>query len=254
MSTNGPRPSQDPFKPDPLKPDPLKPEPLKPDPLKPEPLKNEPLKPNGGPSAVKPLSQETVPPGGRVNPDPFKPTPASHYTEEPKATPHIESEAQKNGKEPYHEKSTTKKFEEKISTAFQNIKESEKVNEFYSYARSHKQDVITYILLALGLILVFPYPIIGGLILGAVAGYHFSHHFYVFIHSLRELFEQQDRVRLIVLIGSLIGLFILAPGFIIGALLIVAFKQVIFTKGEKDKEGLADDPRQSRDNTPNKYK
>lgn len=141
-----------------------------------------------------------------------------------------------SSKDSFKDKSK-KGFEElgdKMKGTVKNIKDS----ELYSYAASNKEQTITYILLAIGIILLFVNSLLGGLIVGAVAGYHFSGPVAFYLRNLNKLFEGQDQLRYIVLTGLLVGLFIAAPGIFIGAVIVAVFKEVLFKKGPKDMGGV----------------
>ncbi|MBA3722484.1 MAG: hypothetical protein H0W88_08795 [Parachlamydiaceae bacterium] len=117
-------------------------------------------------------------------------------------------------------------FEEKVKGTFKNIQES----EAFHYAQSNKEQSITYILLALGVILIFLTPFVGGLILGAIAGYHFAQQIFFYLSHLNQIIDGQDQLRYIVLTAVLIGLFIAAPGIFIGAIISAIFTQLILRK------------------------
>jgi hypothetical protein len=103
-----------------------------------------------------------------------------------------------------------------------------KVDELYDYARSNKEQTITYILLALGLLfLLFFNNLLGGLIIGMVAGYYFAAEIVYYIRNIGQIIGGQDQLRYVVLTALLLGLFIAAPGIFIGAAIVAAFKQVM---------------------------
>lgn len=111
--------------------------------------------------------------------------------------------------------------ENKFKDTMQNIRKS----EFFSYACCNREQTITYIVLALGIILLLTdFWFIGGLIVGGVVGYHFSMEVIDFLRNIRQIFEGPDRLRYIVLTGLLIGFLITSPGIVIGIILVALIK------------------------------
>lgn len=134
------------------------------------------------------------------------------------------------------------KFEDKLKGTVKNIKDS----EFYSYASSNKEQTISYILLALGIILLFINTFVGGLIVGMVAGYHFSKQVVYYLRNLNKIFEGHDQLRYIVLSGVLFALLIAAPGVFVGAAIVAIFKELFLKNSGVDSRDDSDviDPSQ----------
>lgn len=124
-------------------------------------------------------------------------------------------------------KAKTEEVGDKLKGTFKNIKESKQVNEMYHYARSNKERTITYLLLALGVILLFINTILGGLLIGLVAGYFFSDEIVYFGKNIRQFFESQDHLRYLVMIVATLALLIAAPGIVIGAIVAAAFTHIM---------------------------
>lgn len=149
-------------------------------------------------------------------------------------------------------KSTSEQAGEKIKSTFKNLKDSKQVDDLYNYAVGNKEKTITYVLLALGLIiLLFVNDLIGGLIIGLLAGYYYSREIVYFIRHLPRFFEGQDQVRYIVLAILLVGLLIEAPGIILGAAVLAAFKQIVHKEREPSNEDLKKSG-ENNQNHPNK--
>lgn len=121
------------------------------------------------------------------------------------------------------------KFEDTLKGTVKNIKDS----EFYNYASSNREQTVSYVLLALGIIFLFINSFLGGLIVGAVAGYHFSKQIVYYLRNLNNIFEGHEQINYIILTGTLLALFIAAPGIFIGAVLVAIFKE-IFLKKKRD--------------------
>jgi hypothetical protein len=73
---------------------------------------------------------------------------------------------------------------------------------------------------------------LGGLLIGMVAGYYFSSEIIYYIRNIGQIIGGQDQLRYVVLTALLLGLFIAAPGIFIGAAIVATFKQVMF--GSRD--------------------
>lgn len=135
----------------------------------------------------------------------------------------------------YQSKSTTEQVTEKLKSSFNDLKHSKQVDDMYRYAVSNKEKTISYILLVLGLlILLFISDILGGLIIGLVAGYYFSIEIVNYIRQLPQFFEGHDQVRYAVLGVVIIGLLLEAPGILIGAAMMAAFKHIISNRNDRD--------------------
>jgi hypothetical protein len=134
-------------------------------------------------------------------------------------------------------KTQTEQVGDKIKGTFKQLKDSRQVDDLYNYAVSNKEKTIAYTLLALGLIiLLFVDDLFGGLIIGLVAGYYYSREIVYFIRNLPQFFEGQDQVRYVVALVLVIGLLFVAPGIILGAAVLAAFKQII----NRNEQGMPD--------------
>lgn len=118
--------------------------------------------------------------------------------------------------------------QEKERDKNQNGGDFKKGDDLFAYAKSNKEQTIAYILLAIGLLfLLFFNNLLGGLIIGMVAGYYFASEIIYYIRNIGQIVGGQDQLRYVVLTALLLGLFIAAPGIFIGALIVAAFKNVM---------------------------
>ena len=114
-------------------------------------------------------------------------------------------------------------FEHRVKDSFKNLQDS----NLYHYAASNKVQAITYGLLVLGLfLLIFVSGIIGSLIIGALAGYHFASQIIYYVRHLSQIFEGPDQFRYIVLTGTLVGLLVTTPVMMIAMAVAAALKQI----------------------------
>jgi len=132
--------------------------------------------------------------------------------------------------ENYQQKEETQKKHQEDSS--RRSRTSKKIDELYPYASTNRIQTITYILLILGLILMFFNNLLGGLLIGMVAGYHFAPEIIYYVRHLDRIFAGQDQLRYITLTALLLGLFIAAPGIFAGAAIMAAFKQVLSARND----------------------
>lgn len=105
--------------------------------------------------------------------------------------------------------------------------------DFVEYMKNNKEAAVTYALLLIGiLLLIFDAFLLGSLIIGLVAGYHFAHEIVFYLRNLTHVFAGQDQVRYLVLTAVIVALFIAIPGIFIGAVVAAVFRQVILNNRE----------------------
>lgn len=157
--------------------------------------------------------------------------PSKVYTTEPLDTARITREEKKDENQAQKEQ---EKFEDQTRQTSRNMGGTNSTGNFYLYAASNKEQIITYIVLILGLlILLFVNNLLGGLMIGMVTGYYFSSEIIYYIRNLSQIAGGQKQLRYVVLTALLLGLFIAAPGIFIGAAIVAAFKQVMAGPGTK---------------------
>lgn len=105
---------------------------------------------------------------------------------------------------------------------------SNKNEDFLKYASSNREHMIAYGLLLIGLfILLFFHSLIGGVIIGGVAGYYFSSDIVYYLRHCTQVGVGKDQVRFFILAALLLGFLIAAPGIFIGAVIVAIFTQVL---------------------------
>lgn len=115
----------------------------------------------------------------------------------------------------------------KVSDALEKLKKNEKLEGIYNYASNNTRDTLAYILMIVGIVLLFSHPFYGGLIVGLIFGYYFSNELYNLVKSANDLIEQQGMVRSLILGGLLLALFVAEPAIFIGAALAVILKYAL---------------------------
>lgn len=89
------------------------------------------------------------------------------------------------------------------------------------------RDMIAYVLIILGIILLFFLPLYGGLIIGIVTGLYFSREILDYIRKYESFVEEQGFVRTLILGGFLLAFVISAPAIFIGIALMIALKLLV---------------------------
>lgn len=108
--------------------------------------------------------------------------------------------------------------------------EGDRFENFFGQATSNTRDIIAYILLVLGIILLFVQHLYGGFIIGLVAGIYFSKEIIQLIKNFEDFIDRQGLARSIVLGATVLAFFILAPAIFIGAAVIVLLRMFIFNE------------------------
>jgi hypothetical protein len=195
-----------------------------------EPPKTEPLASPTEPTRAYPAdptrtfssdpSQYAYPPN-----KPSSEEPSKVYTTESLDTARLASEERRSAESQAQREKEKETFEDKKEKTAET---SNMKGDFYNYMASNREQTITYVLLILGLILIlFANGLLGGLIIGMVAGYYFAPEIIYYIRNLGQIIGGRDQLRYIVLAALALGLFIAAPGIFIGAIIVATFKQVM---------------------------
>lgn len=108
-------------------------------------------------------------------------------------------------------------------------KKEEKFHGLFSFARTNTKDAIAYIILIIGIILLFFERFSGELLIGVIFGLYYSPEIQSLFRNFNEFIEEQGIVRGIVLGVTALALFISAPGIFIGAVLAVIIKYLFNT-------------------------
>lgn len=103
-------------------------------------------------------------------------------------------------------------------------------DDLLQYFKTHVRETIAYILLVLGIILLFFKPVFGGLLVGIVAGVYFGDNIVNYIKALKADFDKStspaDMAKNLIILGVAIALLISAPGIFIGAAVAIAIKML----------------------------
>lgn len=103
-------------------------------------------------------------------------------------------------------------------------KKNDKFSGLFDFAKTNTKDAIAYIILIIGIILLFFERFAGEVLIGVVFGLYYATEIQNLFKHFNEFIEEQGVVRGIVLGVTMIALFISAPGIFIGAILAVIIK------------------------------
>lgn len=123
---------------------------------------------------------------------------------------------------------STDSFQDKFKNTLKDLKSNEKLESLVGYATANTRDTISYVLLIIGIILMFFHSFYGGVLIGLIAGFYFSSEIMAIIKHGNALVEEQGIVKSLIAGGLLLALFISAPAIFIGAALAVAIRQILF--------------------------
>ena len=102
--------------------------------------------------------------------------------------------------------------------------------ELLDYFKNHSRETISYILIILGILLLFTEPVYGGLIVGIVAGIYFADELIIYIKNWKAAIVSRSNypevARHLILGGVAIAFFISAPAIFLGAAISIVIKQL----------------------------
>jgi hypothetical protein len=105
-------------------------------------------------------------------------------------------------------------------------KKDSKPDNLLNYFKVHIRETITYILLVIGIILMFFDQLYGGILVGLIAGIYFGDEIVNFIKSWSTTTDSKKVARNLILAGIAIAFFISAPAIYLGAAISIAVKQL----------------------------
>lgn len=119
-------------------------------------------------------------------------------------------------------------IKDKFSETLDSLKKNEKIEDLFSYAKSNTKDTVTYVLMILGILMIFFEPFYGGGLIGILGGLYFSKEIMVPLRDLEAFIDEQGMVRSLMFGGILLGFFLIGgyPIFI-GAAVAIGIKQLI---------------------------
>jgi hypothetical protein len=111
----------------------------------------------------------------------------------------------------------------------------DRLHQIISYAKENTRDTVGYVLLIIGILLMFfnTTSMIGSLIVGIIFSLYFINELSFLCRNSTALTEEHGLVKAVVFGGTLLALFFRAPFLFIGMAIIIAIKLLLFpTKDE----------------------
>lgn len=132
-----------------------------------------------------------------------------------------------NPEEPKKENQPSGEEKNKFTETLDSLKNSEKIEGLVNYAQSHTQETISYVLMVVGIFMMFFQSVYGGILVGLVIGYYFSKEVIHLIQNFNQVVEEQGTARSLIIGGALLALFIGAPGIFVGAAITIGLKYLL---------------------------
>lgn len=102
--------------------------------------------------------------------------------------------------------------------------------DLIDYFKTHIRESISYIILILGIILLFFDRLYGGLLVGIVTGVYFGDDIVNYIKTLKQTFDKlsssSDIAKHLITLGIAFAFLIAAPGIFLGAAIAIAIKML----------------------------
>jgi hypothetical protein len=99
-------------------------------------------------------------------------------------------------------------------------------DDVFQYLRTNIRETVAYALLILGILLIYFHPIIGGLLVGIVAGIYFGNEIIAAIRGWKDFIETEGIPRSLVVAGVAFAFFLSAPAIFLGIALSLLIKQL----------------------------
>lgn len=124
---------------------------------------------------------------------------------------------------------------ESLSDKLESFKKNEKVEGIYKYATSNTKDTVAYILMIIGIVMLFTNSFYGGTLVGILFGLYFTKELIGAFNNLNDTIEQQGMVRSLMIGGLLLALFIMAPSIFIGIGIAVGLRHILYPDNSESK-------------------
>lgn len=134
--------------------------------------------------------------------------------------------AEKNEQNPDN-KSEFQKYIEKFKTFWNDLTKDKGVENVFNYAKTNTRDMIAYILLLTGLLLMFFDPSYGGTLIGVIFGLYFSQELFDACKNYETFIQNEGFVKSLVFGAILLAFFFSAPFIFIGAAVAVAVRRLL---------------------------
>lgn len=119
-------------------------------------------------------------------------------------------------------------FQEKFQSTMKNLRSNEKLESLVGHATANSRDTLSYVVLIIGIILLFFHAFYAGVLIGLIAGFYFSSEILAVLKNFNAFVEEQGIVKSLIAGGLLLALFVSAPGIFVGIAVAVAARQILF--------------------------
>lgn len=117
-----------------------------------------------------------------------------------------------------------------LSEKLEALRKNEKIEGIYNYASNNTRDTVAYILMIIGIVLLFTHLFYGGFIVGLIFGLYFTDEITALLRSLNDLIEQHGMVRSLIFGGLLLAILILAWPIYLGTAVAIGVKHILYSE------------------------
>lgn len=117
-------------------------------------------------------------------------------------------------------------------------KPSRDPDHLVGYFKLHAREIIAYVLLILGIVLLFFDSLYGGILVGLVAGIYFGEEIVDYLYNWKSRANTKETGRHLICAGIVLAFFISAPAIFLGAALAIGLGQLFMEQrgGKSDKD------------------
>ncbi len=126
-----------------------------------------------------------------------------------------------------NKKSTLDNYSEKLKAFWERVAKETNVEAITQFAKTNTRDMIAYILLLIGLLLLFFNPSFGETLIGIIFGLYFSQEITQGFREFDHFVQLHGFIKSLVFGCFLLALFIGVPFIFIGAAVAVALRQLL---------------------------
>lgn len=101
------------------------------------------------------------------------------------------------------------------------------------YLKTHTREAVSYVLIVLGIIMMFFDQMYGGLLVGIIAGIYFGEEIVAYLKSINTDLKAPDLARRLILAGLAIAFLIAAPSIFLGAAIAIVIQQLFLVPKTK---------------------
>lgn len=135
-----------------------------------------------------------------------------------------------SSQDPFQKDEKPKSTANKIADKIEEITHHEKVEGFYNFTKTNTGATIAYIILFVGVLLSIFQPFVGGLLVGIIAGVYFGDKILDWMLHAKDRIETNELILNLILGGVILGVFVQAPGIILGIAAVIAIKYLMSQK------------------------